>query len=178
MNITTVTSTTTEFAPEYTPHPWHAFPLWKKRLKGWLSYQITSWGALIHPVEADMATYKVLTKQFKKPGTYHLSWEIDMKQWLAVWVKTRNLSGAIEIVECETETIGVQPKMGVSEFWDRWDVDAQRGLGLCKACRDILDESITLGSPENPVQIKTAEDVEKFKHAIDAFWPLRQGESK
>lgn len=45
---------------------WHKLPRWKKRLHGWLSYQVYSWFALFFPEPADAIMYKALKDQFEE----------------------------------------------------------------------------------------------------------------
>jgi len=49
-------------------YQWHTLPKWKKRLHGWLCYQMQSWGALLFPEAADRIMYKVLREQFEEPN--------------------------------------------------------------------------------------------------------------
>ena len=54
--------------PDMPGHQWCTLPRWKKRLHGWLYYQMQSWVALLFAEAADRIMYKTLRDQFEEPN--------------------------------------------------------------------------------------------------------------
>jgi len=46
-------------------HPWHKASMFKKRINGFLCYQLSSFLSLINPIMADRVMYKTLKEQFE-----------------------------------------------------------------------------------------------------------------
>lgn len=45
-------------------HPWNVRPMWKKRLWGWLMFQVASWSSLFCPVRVDKLVQEGLNNQY------------------------------------------------------------------------------------------------------------------